>query len=131
MDIVFFSFHYTAHTSIAKVISWRLATHMCFLAFSHGIKTSLFPSHPLLFSHFSEPRCENTAERMFVSTGYRTHNHQVMNQTRSPLSPLGGVHDYIMRCFKYAGVKLYSARASLIWNIILIQDTLKLARLHP
>ena len=37
-----------------------------------------FQSYRLLFSHASE--------RKFASTGYRTHNHQVMNKTRSPLN---------------------------------------------
>ena len=50
-----------------------------------------FQSHRLLFSHASaEVRGENTPERKFVSTGDRTHNHQVMGPTRSPLSHLGG-----------------------------------------
>ena len=46
-----------------------------------------FQSHPLLFSHASsEVRGENKPERKFATTGSRTHNHQVMNPTRSPLS---------------------------------------------
>ena len=47
-----------------------------------------FPfSHRLLFSHASaEVRGENTPERKFASNGDQTHNHQVMSQTRSPLS---------------------------------------------
>ena len=45
----------------------------------------------VLFSHASaEVRGENTPERKFVSTGDRTHNHQVMSPTRSPLSHLAG-----------------------------------------
>ena len=43
-------------------------------------------SHRLLFSHASEVRGENTPERQFALTESRTHNHQVMSQTRSPLS---------------------------------------------
>ena len=44
-----------------------------------------FQSHRLLFSHASaEIRGENTPERNFVSTGSRTHNHQVSSPTRSP-----------------------------------------------
>ena len=46
-----------------------------------------FQSHRVLFSHSSgEVRGENTPERNFASTGSRTHNHQVMSPTRSPLS---------------------------------------------
>ena len=49
-----------------------------------------FPSHQLLFSHASaEVRGENTPERKVASTGDRTHNHQVMSPTRSPLSHPG------------------------------------------
>ena len=35
-------------------------------------------------------RDENTSEINFSSTGYRTQNHQVMSQTRSPLCHQGG-----------------------------------------
>ena len=50
-----------------------------------------FQSDRLLFSHTSaEVRGENTPERKFASTGSRTHNHQVMSPTRSPLSHPGG-----------------------------------------
>ena len=50
-----------------------------------------FQSHQLLFSHASaEVRDENTPERKFASTEDRTHNHQVMSPTRSPLSHPGG-----------------------------------------
>ena len=50
-----------------------------------------FQSHRLLFSHASaEVRGENTPERKVASTGDRTHNHQVMSRTRSPLSHPGG-----------------------------------------
>ena len=50
-----------------------------------------FPSHRLLFSHASaEVRGENNPERKVASTGDRTHNHQVMSPTRSPLSHPGG-----------------------------------------
>ena len=46
-----------------------------------------FLSHQLLFSHASvEVRGENTLEKKFASTRYRTHNHNVMSPTRSPLS---------------------------------------------
>ena len=45
----------------------------------------------LLFSHASaEVRGENTPGRKFASSGYRTHNHQVMSPTYSSLSHSGG-----------------------------------------
>ena len=82
-------------TLTAKVISWRSVTHMCFLAFSHQyIHNFSFHSHRRLFSHASaEVRGENTPERKFTSTGDRTHNHQVMSPTRSPLSHPGGANE--------------------------------------
>ena len=53
-----------------------------------------FQSHRLLFSHASaEVRGENTPERKVASTWYRTHNHQVMSPTRSPLSHPGGSNE--------------------------------------
>ena len=55
------------------------------------------------FSHASaEVRGENTPERKFASTMDWTHNHQVMSQTRSPLSHPGGaivINWLIDRCF--------------------------------
>ena len=79
-------------TLTAMVISWRSVTHMCFLAFSHQyLHNFSFQSHRLLFPHASaEVRGENTPERKVASTGDRTHNHQVMSPTRSPLSHPGG-----------------------------------------
>ena len=48
-------------------------------------------SHRLLFSHVSaDVRGENTPGRKLASTEKRTHNHQVMSPTRSPLSYPGG-----------------------------------------
>ena len=38
---------------------------------------------------FAEVRGENTPERKVATTGDRTHNHQVMSPTRSPLSHPG------------------------------------------
>ena len=53
-----------------------------------------FQSHRLLFSHASaEVSGENTPQRKFTSTGYRTHNHQVTSLTRSPLSHLGEANE--------------------------------------
>ena len=66
-------------------------THV-FPAFVTPVLTQIsFQSHRLLFSHAAaEVRGENTPEREFASKGYRTHNHQVMSPTRSPLSHPGG-----------------------------------------
>ena len=52
-------------TLIAKVISWRSVTHMCFLAFSHQYQQKFsFESHRLLFSHTSaQVRGENKPDR--------------------------------------------------------------------
>ena len=44
-----------------------------------------FHSHQLLFSHASEVKGKTKPEKKFASTRYQTHNHQVMNQTCSPL----------------------------------------------
>ena len=81
-------------TLTAKVLSWRSVTHMCFLAFSHQYEHNFsFQSHRLLFSHaFAEVRGENSPERKVASTGDRTHDHQVMSPTRSPLSHPGGAN---------------------------------------
>ena len=63
-----------------------------FPGFLTAVLTQLsFQRHRLLFSHASaELRGENTPERKFASSGYRTHNHQVMSPTRSPLGHPGG-----------------------------------------
>ena len=83
----------------AKVISWRSVTGMCFLAFSHQYEHNFsFQSHGLVFSHASaEVRGENTPERKFASTRDRTHNHQVMSPTRSPLSHPDGTYRYAFK----------------------------------
>ena len=53
--------------------------------------TTFFPQPPNTFlTCFSRLRGENTPEKMFASTGPRTHNHQVMSPTRSLLSHPGG-----------------------------------------
>ena len=47
-----------------------------FPGFLTPVLTQTFQSHQLLFSHASaEVRGENTMERNFTSTGFRTHNH--------------------------------------------------------
>ena len=67
-------------------------------AFVFPVLIQLFfpkPSHRLLFSLASaEVRGENMPQRKVASTGDRTHNHQVMSPTRSPLSHLG-VLDFV------------------------------------
>ena len=60
-----------------------------------------FQSHRILFSHASEVKGENTPEGKFASTGYRTHNHQVMSQTRSQVSHPDGLLKSVL------GVKIY------------------------
>ena len=65
---------------------WRI----CVSWLSHTSTNTFFQSHGLLFSHASaDVRGENTPERKFASTWYRTHNHQVMSLTSSPLSNTG------------------------------------------
>ena len=57
---------------------------------------SFFPKPPTTFSHASaEVRGENTPERKVASTGDRTHNHQVMSPTGSPLSHPGGAAENV------------------------------------
>ena len=66
-------------------------------------------SHRLLFSHASaEVRGENTPERKFASTGYQTHNHQVMSPTRAPLSHPGGQTYLSIRLQNFAIVYIES-----------------------
>ena len=61
--------------------------HMCFLAFSHQYYHKFLTKATDYFYHVSaEVRGENTSKRNFTSTGSRTHNHQVMSPTHSPLS---------------------------------------------
>ena len=63
-----------------------------------------FQSHRLLFSHASaEVRGENTPERKVASTWDRTHNHQVMSRTRSPLSHPGGCNNLEASVYKRSG----------------------------
>ena len=68
--------------------------HM-FPGFLTPVLTQLSFPKPLfqrvLFSHDSaEVRGEKTPEKKFASTADRTHNHQVMSPSRSPLSHPGG-----------------------------------------
>ena len=80
-------------TLTAKVISWRSVMYMFPGYLTPVLTQTSFQSLRLLFSHASaEVRGENTQERNYASTGIRTHNHQVMSLTRSPLSHPGGAH---------------------------------------
>ena len=62
-----------------------------FPGFLTPVLTELFfQSHRLLFSHASaKVTGDNTPEGKVASTGDRTHNHQVMSPTRSPLGHPG------------------------------------------
>ena len=79
-------------TLTAKVISWWSVTHYVFPGFLTPVLTQLFfPKLPTTFlTSSAEVRGENTPEIKVASTGDRTHNHQVMSPTRSPLSHLDG-----------------------------------------
>ena len=79
-------------TLTAKVISWRLMMHMCFLAFSHlSTNTTFFPKPPTTFlTCFSRGERRKLARKKFTSNRSQTQNHQVMSPTRSPLSHPGG-----------------------------------------
>ena len=61
-----------------------------FHGFLTPVLTQLFFRKPPTTFLTAEVRCENTPERKVASTGDRTHNHQVMSPTRSPLSHPGG-----------------------------------------
>ena len=57
----------------------------CFL--TTALTQPSFQEHRLLSSNaLTKVRDENTPERKFASTGYGTHNHQVMSLTLSSLS---------------------------------------------
>ena len=62
-------------------------THLYRLPHTSTNTTFLSKATNYFFSHASaEVRVENMLERMFASPGDRTHNHQLMSPTRSPLS---------------------------------------------
>ena len=78
-------------TLTAKVISWSAC--MCFLSFSHQYEHNFLFKATNYFSHkscFSRGVRRKYARKKYASTGYQTHNHQVMSLTRSPLSHPGG-----------------------------------------
>ena len=110
-------------TVTAKVISWRLVTHTCFLAFSHqSLLIFSFQGHRLLFSHApAEVRGENTPKRKFSSTGDRTHNHQVIHVslTRSPLSHPAGAFITCMFDLHFTSLYfcLYLSQSSMLYYL--------------
>ena len=58
-----------------------------------------FQSHRLLFSHaLAEVRGENTPERKFASTGYRSHNHQGHESDTLTTEPPGWANFFLNRC---------------------------------
>ena len=65
-----------------------------FPGFLTPVLTQLFfPKPPTRFlTCFAKVRGENSPERKIASTENRTHKHQVMNLTRSPLSHPDGAH---------------------------------------
>ena len=65
-----------------------------FPGFLTPVLIQLFFPKPLTTFLTAEVRGENTPERKVESTGDRTHNHQVMSPTRSPLSHPGGAGRY-------------------------------------
>ena len=68
-----------------------------FPGFLTPVLTQLFfPKPPTTFL-----RGENTLERKVASTGDRTHNHQVMSLTRSPLSHPGGAKEFADHNFDF------------------------------
>ena len=70
--------------------------HMCFLAFSYQyLHNSLSKATNYLSQVYaSEVRGENTPKRKFASTGFGTHNQQVVSQTCSLLNHLGGLKSF-------------------------------------
>ena len=77
-------------TLTAKVISWQSVTLMCFLDFSHQYYHNFLCKATNYFSNMLQ-RWEAKIRRKKVdSTGYRTHNHQVLSPTRSLLTTRAG-----------------------------------------
>ena len=71
-----------------------------FPGFLTPVLTQLFfPKPPTTFlTCFCRGERRNTPERKVASTGDRTHTHQVISQTRSPLSYPGGVGTLLLFC---------------------------------
>ena len=93
-----------------------------FPVFLTPVLTQLFfPKPRLLFSHASaEVRGENTPERKVASTGDRTHNHQVMSPTLSPLSHPGGTTAAEFKESSYT--RLFGVSEPLSWMVIYSTD---------
>ena len=92
-----------------------------FPGFLTPVLTQLFlPKLPTTFHASAEVRGENTPERTVTLTGDRTHNHQVMSPTRSPLSHPSGAYFYMNSSFIY--ILKYTDEAS---NIAFDEDIMK------
>ena len=82
-----------------------------------------FPKPPTTFlTCFCRGERGNTLERNVASTGYRTHYHQVMSQTRSPLSHLGWIFDRVGNIVER---EIYFERLTLFQKTILDASKLK------
>ena len=89
-----------------------------------------FQSHRLLFSHASaEVRGENTPERKVASTWDRTHNHQVMSPTRSPLSHPGGLEFLRISSCPYIVQEAPIHQSHVFWQIKISQTLFE--KSHP
>ena len=89
-----------------------------FPGFVTPVLTQLFfPKPPTTFlTCFAEVKGENTPERKVASTGDRSHNHQVMSPTRSPLSHPGGASTlWILSSKTSPNYRIH--RIYLIWQI--------------
>ena len=85
----------------AKVLSWRSLTQMCSWLSHTSTNTTFFTKPATIFLTCFGGERRNTPQRKFASTGYRTHNHQVMSQTRLPLSHQGRENRVWCICKKY------------------------------
>ena len=93
---------FNATLTAEVIIIMAVGDAYVFPGFLTPVLTQLFFPKPqsqrLLFSHASaEVRGENTPERKVASTRDRTHNHQVMSPTHSPLSQPGGAIHFLGR----------------------------------
>ena len=82
-----------------------------------------FQSHQILSSHASaEVRDENTPERNFALTRSRTHNHQVMSPTCSPLSHPGRAQSVRLSPVSIitSPILNYPALRIVLWQLLLL-----------
>ena len=99
-------------TLTAKVISWRLVTHMCFLLIHTSTNTNFFPKPPTIFLTSAMVRDENTMEINFTSTRSQIRIHQVMSPTRSPPNHPGGA----ILADKQTGQKIHAS------DLLMLED---------